>query len=322
MEMRWVDQLEKLALWHQVSSARFLGPVRFRQLWRMYGDDIGRVFHMSDGELSRIKGVFNRQSIEGIRDQASKYQHSLDFMKRQLERAAKHGGSIVALGDPQYPEFLANSNFSHAMIYCIGDLAAVKDNDKVVAIVGTRYPAAESCEFARRIARELARCGWIVASGMAKGIDAEAHRGALEADGKTIAVLGCGPDVIYPRESAELHRDIARQGLLLSEFPFGERVDELKLKKRNKTIVATSRGVLLVESDVTGGAMNAVATCREQKKILMTILPEWPCQISGNHKAANEDAFIVPIGPDSHSRIVSLLESPLPGLTANLPNHQ
>jgi len=62
MEVRWVDQLEKLALWHQVSSARFLGPVRFRQLWRIYGDDIGRVFHMSDGELSRIKGVFNRQS--------------------------------------------------------------------------------------------------------------------------------------------------------------------------------------------------------------------------------------------------------------------
>jgi len=241
-------------------------------------------------------------------------------MKRQLERAEKCGGTIVTLDDPLYPNFLANSNFCHAIIYCIGDLASVRGCDKVVAIVGTRYPAAESCEFARRIARELARCGWVVASGMAKGIDAEAHRGALDADGRTVAVLGCGPDVIYPRESVGLHRDIAARGLLLSEFPFGDRVDELKLKKRNKTIIATSRGIFLVESDVTGGAMNAVATCREQNKILMTILPEWPSRISGNRKAAGEDAFVVPIGPKSFSQIVSLLESQLPGLTAHLPN--
>jgi len=147
---------------------------------------------MSDGELSRIKGVFNRQSIQGIRHQASKHKHSLDFMKRQLERAEKCGGTIVTLDNPLYPDFLANSNFCHAIVYCIGDLASVRGCDKVVAIVGTRHPAAESCEFARSIARELARCGWVVASGMAKGIDAEAHRGALDADGRTVAVLGCG----------------------------------------------------------------------------------------------------------------------------------
>lgn len=267
-----------------------------------------------------IKGVFNRQSIQGIRDQASKYEHSQDFMKRQLEWAEKCGGTIVTLGDPLYPEFLANSNFCHAIVYCIGDLVPVRGCDKVVAIVGTRHPAAESCEFARSITGELARSGWVVASGMAKGIDAEAHRGALDASGKTVAVLGCGPDVIYPRESAELHREIATRGLLLSEFPFGDGVDELKLKKRNKTIVATSRGVFLVESSMTGGAMNAVTACSEQNKILMTILPDWPSRICGNRKASGEEAFVVQIGPDSCSQTVSLLESELPGLTAHLPN--
>lgn len=314
-----MDRLERLALWHQVSSARFLGPVRFRRLWQIFGDDIGCIFHMSDDELLQIKGVFNRQSIAGLRQQTSKYQLSYDFMECQLELAPKCGGTIVALGDPLYPDILANSIFCHAILYCIGDLALVAGGDKVVAIVGTRHPAVESCEFARRIGRELAGRGWIVASGMAKGIDAEAHRGALEADAQTIAVLGCGPDVVYPRESAELHRDIATRGLVLSEYPFGGRVDELKLKRRNKTIVALSRGVVLVESDVDGGAMNAVAACREQKKTLMTIMPEWFGRFTGNRRAASEDAFSVPIGPDASVRIESLLESPLPGLTAHLP---
>ncbi len=272
---------------------------------------------MSDGELAQIDAVFYRQSIDSVRDQASKYQHSLQFMQSQLERAARCHGTIVTLDDPLYPHLLGDSKFCHPIMYCIGDLAVLKDCDRFLAIVGTRQPAPESCAFARSIAGEFARHGWVVVSGLAKGIDTEAHRGALEAGGRTIAVLGCGPDVVYPRESAELHAEIARRGLILSEFPFGDHVDELKLKKRNKTIVAASRGTLLVESDVTGGAMNAVATCREQNKPLMTILPEWPGRISGNRKAADEGAFVVSVGPQSFSQLASLLESELPGLSAH-----
>lgn len=315
-----MDRLDKLATWHQVSSARFLGPVRFRRLWQIFGDDIGHVFHMRDDELLQIKGVFNRQSIAGLREQNSKYQSSYDFMECQLELALTCGGTIIALGDPLYPDSLANSSFCHAILYCIGDMTLVSGCDKVVAIVGTRYPAVESCEFARRIGGELAVRGWIVASGMAMGIDAEAHRGALEAGGQTIAVLGCGPDVVYPHGSAELYKEIASRGLVLSEHPFGDRVDELKLKRRNKTIVALSRGVILVESNVDGGAMNAVAACREQKKTLITILPEWSGRFTGNLRAVSEGAFSATINPDTSSHIVSLLESPRPGFAPHQPS--
>jgi DNA processing protein len=273
---------------------------------------------MGDAELARSNAVFNHQTIQGIREQASKYQQSHEFMARQFGRAAHCNGSIVTLDDPLYPRFLSDSSFCHPILYCIGDLAAVTACEKLVAIVGTRHPAPESCAFARSIASEFARHGWIVVSGMAKGIDTEAHQGALAAGGRTIAVLGCGPDVIYPRESAELHSQIARRGLILSEFPFGARVDELKLKKRNKTIVAATRGTFLVETDLTGGAMNAAAACREQNKPLLTILPEWPSRIGGNRKATSEGAFVISVGPDSFSHAASLLESGLPGLTVHL----
>lgn len=313
-----MNRLERLATWHQVSSARFLGPVRFKRLWQLYGDDIGSVFRMSDDELLAIKDVFNRQSIAGIRQQARNYQLSYDFMEGQLERAQACGGNIIAFGDSMYPDVLAHSRFCHALLYCVGDWACIEHSDRIAAIVGTRCPARQSLLFARRISRELAGRGWIVASGMAKGIDTEAHRGALEAGGRTIAVLGCGPDVVYPRESVQLYREIIERGLILSEYPFGEHVDELKLKRRNKMIVALSRGVVLVESDVDGGAMNAVAACREQKKPLMTILPEWPGRFTGNRKVDGEEAFTIPIDQDSSARIASLLESPLPGLAPHL----
>jgi len=94
---------------------------------------------MSDDDLLQIKGVFNRQSIASLRQQAPKYQRSYDFMECQLELAAKCGGAIVVLGDPLYPEFLANSNFCHAILYCIGDLVPVAGCNKVIAIVGKGY---------------------------------------------------------------------------------------------------------------------------------------------------------------------------------------
>jgi DNA processing protein len=307
-----MDRLEKLALWHQVSSASYLGPVRFRQLWRILGEDLGRVFSMTDEQLAELRGVGTSQSIKGIREQATRHKASLQFMREQLELAAAAGGEILTLDDPTYPQFLANSKMCHALVYCVGDVGAFVSYDKALAIVGTRSAAAQSRGVARGTAEELARKGWVIVSGMAKGIDSEAHEGALAAAGRTIAVLGCGPDVVYPRDARSLYDRIRSRGLIISEYPFGDRVSTLKLKKRNKTTVALALGAFLVESDADGGAMNAVRACKEQSKQAFTIIPGWQCKQSGNELAAKEGAVVLPAGPDlvpTFLRKIKMVES-------------
>ena len=293
-----MDRLQKLALWHQVSSADYLGPIRFRTLWENLRDDIGRIFQMSDTELLKFKGAITKQNVKGIREQADRYEKSLDFMRRQLEAADKYGGQILTLDDPQYPEPLRKSKMSHAIIYCVGQVGKFARYDKAIAIVGTRKAAQQSLTTAYEVARDLAAKGWVIVSGLAKGIDSAAHKGALDAGGKTIAVVGCGPDFIYPPDSRDLYERIRADGLILSEFAFGTKPEDWKLKKRNKTTVALATAVFIVETGARGGTMNAVKSCREQHKRPCVLLPTWSCDRSGNVKAIEDGGVLVSPMPD------------------------
>ncbi|MCK4849701.1 MAG: DNA-protecting protein DprA [Phycisphaerae bacterium] len=300
-----MDSISKLALWYQLSSAKFLGPVRFRKLWNELGDDLGQAFRLKDKELLKFKGAVTKQNLKGIREQADRYKESMEFMQTQMELAEACRGTILTLDDPDYPHFLRRSNQCHPILYCIGQLANFTDYKKSIAIVGSRKPASKSADLAFNVAQDLAATGWIIVSGMAKGIDACSHRGALQANGRTIAVLGCGPDVLYPVELGDLYEQIKRQGLILSEFPFGTKPEDWKLQKRNKTTVALSMGVFVVETTARGGTMNAVKACKEQKKTVFTILPSWRCKKSGNQKAAKDGAVVLQPGSDLASVIAS-----------------
>lgn len=290
-----MEKLEKLALWYQISHAKFLGPVRFHKLWQAIGEDLGKVFTMSDEDLLGIKGAITKQNLVGIRKQKDKFEECHEFMKRQVDLAEQSEGGILTLDDPKYPEMLRKSKMCHAILYYIGRAEHFTHYDKSLAIVGTRKPAKESADLAFRVARDLASRGWVIVSGMARGIDTEAHKGALSARGKTIAVLGSGPDHIYSRDAKELYKQVKLHGLILSEYPFGTRPADLKLKKRNKTTVALSLAAFIVETGKRGGTMNAVQACKEQKKKAFALLPTWPCDTSGNEKAINDGA--IPVTP-------------------------
>lgn len=288
-----MDTLDKLTLWYQVSTAKFLGPLTFKKLWEELRGDIAHIFSMTDEELLGHNGVVTSQNLKGIREQAGKAGDARAFMSQQLELCQRAGGRIVTLDEHDYPIVIRESQMCHPILYCIGDLANFVRYDKAMAIVGTREPAHESADLARRAARELAENDWVIVSGLAKGIDSCAHSGALDAGGRTIAVLGCGPDVLYPPDSAAIYEQIKINGLVLSEFPFGVRPDDWKLKRRNRTIVAMSSAVFIMETGATDGTMNAVRACAEQAKLMFTVLPPWHCDNTGNRVSLHQGAILL-----------------------------
>lgn len=262
---------EKLARWHYVSNISYLGPVRFKRLYEMFGDDIERIFSMKEIELTALKNIVTPQVLDGIKKQRGKRRDSEIFAKEQLHLSKDCGGFIVLLDSPNYPNFLYDSTMCHPILFCRGQLHPFVDYRKSLAIVGTREAANASLNLAHETARELARKGWVIVSGMAKGVDAQAHEGALAENGKTIAVLASGVDKPYPPECRLLYERIIKKNLVISEYPFGARSIGLQLKKRNKTTVALSLGAFVVQTSKTGGAMNAVQACCEQHKPVFTI---------------------------------------------------
>ena len=182
---------------------------------------------------------------------------ALDFARRTLAALGAVGGRALAPGDEHYPGELLDLPDPPAVLFAIGDVSLLRR--PMVSIVGTRVATRSGLRVARHLGETVARAGAVVVSGMARGIDAEAHLGALEAGGPTIAVLGTGPDVAYPRAHVTLHRRIAECGLLLSELPPGERADAGSFPRRNRLIAALGRVTVVVEAGHRSGALITAA---------------------------------------------------------------
>jgi DNA processing protein len=163
------------------------------------------------------------------------------------------GGEALVIGQPRYPAPLLDLPDPPPVLYAIGRLELLER--PTVAIVGTRKASRHGTRAASHLAGAVARAGGVVLSGMARGIDGEAHRAALEAGGDTVAVLGTGVDVAYPRAHVALHRAIAERGLVLSELPPGERADPGSFPRRNRLIAALARVTLVVEAPHRSGAL-------------------------------------------------------------------
>jgi DNA processing protein len=170
-------------------------------------------------------------------------------------------------GDPAYPRRARGLPHPPGTLWARGDLALL--DRPTVAIVGTRRATAYGERVTRQLATTLARAGACVISGLARGVDAWAHRGALEAEGATVAVLGTGLDVCYPRAHASLQRDIAARGLLLSELPPEDAAHRGSFPKRNRIIAALARVTIVVEAPVKSGALITATHALE-------MVAQWP----------------------------------------------
>lgn len=187
----------------------------------------------------------------------------------QFEQAERVGAVLIPAWDARFPAALLQIYDPPALLWVRGSLTA--DDALAVAIVGTRRPTDYGLRLARQFAAELACQGVTIVSGLAYGIDAMAHRGALEAHGRTLAVLGCGVDRIYPERHAPLARAILKQGALISELPLGAAPDAPNFPRRNRLISGLVRAVLIVEAYETGGALITARLALEQNRDVLAI---------------------------------------------------
>lgn len=170
--------------------------------------------------------------------------------------------TILKIGDALYPPLLREIKNPPQMLYCAGDLSLLAT--RCVAVVGSRKITAYGRRIAAKVAGRLAACGVTVVSGMAIGIDGISHRSALDAGGKTIAVLGNGLDVMYPAANRELKKDILRTGLLLSEYPPGTRGTKFTFPQRNRIISGLSEATVVIEAGLNSGSLITAALANEQ----------------------------------------------------------
>ena len=170
--------------------------------------------------------------------------------------------TILKISDALYPPLLREIKNPPQLLYCAGDLSLLKT--RCVAVVGSRKITAYGRRIAAKVAGRLAACGVTVVSGMAIGIDGISYRSALDAGGKTIAVLGNGLDVMYPAANRDLKKDILRTGLLLSEYPPGTRGTKFTFPQRNRIISGLSEATVVIEAGLNSGSLITAALANEQ----------------------------------------------------------
>jgi DNA processing protein len=187
----------------------------------------------------------------------------------ELELLARHETQLIRINTPEYPECLGTIHDPPALLYVRGSLQPA--DGQAVAIVGSRHCTNYGLRIAERLAEGLARRGVTVISGLARGIDAAAHRGALAGGGRTIAVLAGGLAKIYPPEHAELADEVSRSGALLSEAPMGMSALRDMFPARNRLISGLSRGVLVVEAALKSGALITARHAAEQGREVLAV---------------------------------------------------
>jgi len=191
---------------------------------------------------------------------------AFDDAVTQQQKLAEAGAEVVPLTDPRYPARLKEIFDPPPLLYARGRTELL--GELALGIVGTRRPTAYGMAAAARLAKDLAGAGLTIVSGMARGIDTAAHRATLEAGGNTIAVFGCGVDEVYPAENRKLAEQIARDGLIVSEFPMATPPYPQNFPIRNRIIAGMSTGVMVVEGgEYSGSAITAKLAAEQNREV-------------------------------------------------------
>jgi len=192
-----------------------------------------------------------------------------DAVERALEWAGRPNHRILTLADEDYPRQLLEIADPAPLLYVIGDTALL--SRRGVAIVGSRNASAQGEANAAQFAEALSRAGLSVLSGLALGVDAAAHRGGLAGEGSTVAVMGTGADILYPKKNVPLAADIAHRGALVTEFPLGTPPMAGNFPRRNRLISGLARGVLVVEAALASGSLITARLAAEQGREVFAI---------------------------------------------------
>lgn len=246
-----LDPAERFARLRLARTDR-IGPVAFTQLLGRYGSALGGLDALPD--LVRKSG-------------AASVPPPVETVEREMAAGEAIGARLLVLGDPDYPEMLAALDPPPPILWTRGRVDLL--NQPSVAIVGARIASAGGQRIARGLAQQLGQAGHVVVSGMARGIDAAAHEGALATG--TVAVLGGGVNDIYPSEHADLYARLTEQGCVVSESPVGARAQARDFPRRNRIISGLSRGVVVVEAEVRSGSLITARLAAEQGRDVFAV---------------------------------------------------
>jgi DNA processing protein len=248
--------------WFALQTVPGIGPRRYSVLVRRFGSPQA-VLEASQNELKRVPDI-GEKVIQAIQTQVD-----WDAAEKQLETLDKTGATFITMLDPAYPEDLKRIYAPPPFLLLKGSL--LPSDQDAVAVVGSRVCTSYGRQITEKLTRGLVDAGLTIVSGLARGIDSCAHRSAIKSGGRTIAVLGCGLDVVYPPENEKLYEEIAGSGAVVSEFLFGLIPDKFNFPARNRIISGLSKGVIVIEAGKASGALLTAQHAIDQNKDVFAV---------------------------------------------------
>jgi DNA processing protein len=252
---------EDIKYWVGFNSIPGIGRVRLAQLENYFGS-LEDAWRASPGELKRA-------GLDSVALRAITHWRPKVSPEAEMGKMNRHGVKVLTCNDPDYPSRLKEIYDYPPVIYIRGSL--LPEDEWCLAVVGTRRATVYGKQVTEEIVTDLAQSKITIVSGLAKGIDTVAHRSALAADGRSLAVFACGLDIIYPGENAKLARSIIEQGALISEYPLGTRPRAENFPRRNRILSGLSLGVLVTEAGETSGALITAHMALEQNREVFAI---------------------------------------------------
>lgn len=271
--------------WIWLASVEGLGPVKKFALLNKF-ETVKRIYNATEKEILKVDGMSDKivQNMQKAKDSKLLEKYEKYILKNDIK--------IINISDDNYPAKLKNIYAPPITIFAKGDISLL--SSKAIAIVGSREPSKYGICVAEKFSKELSKEGITIVSGLARGIDTFAHIGALSSFGKTIAVLGSGIDVVYPKENAKYYREISEKGLIISEYIVGTAPESKNFPQRNRIISGLSDGVLVVEARKNSGTMITTDFALEQGKELYVIPGNITSNLSvGTNNLIKEGAKLV-----------------------------
>ena len=254
--------VEEISYWVALSLVPGVGSVLFKRLLDQFKTP-DAVFRATLRDLLRVEGIGKRVAEEILKGPAE------EKTERELRLVKEAGGTLLTIADEHYPLRLREIYDPPPLLYLRGELR--EEDNLALSIVGSRKTSPYGRWITERISQEIVRHGITIVSGMARGIDSVAHGGAISGGGRTLAVLGCGIDVIYPPESRTLFGQIIEHGAVLSEFPMGSRPEGIHFPRRNRIISGLSIGVVVVQASAKSGSLITAEYALEQGREVFAI---------------------------------------------------
>lgn len=292
----------ELPYWLAFNRVKGIGPARFRLLLEAFGS--GEAAWRADVSAWQAAGLDTRTCA------ALEHQRVHITPAAEVERVARLRVGVVCLKDAAYPRLLREIALPPPVLYVRGSLCA--EDDWAVAVVGTRRVSAYGRQVTERLACELAAQRITIVSGLARGVDSIAHAAALDGGGRTIAVQGCGPDLVYPPENAKLAARVIERGAIITEFAPGTQPEAGNFPARNRLISGLSLGVLVTEAPEDSGALITTRFAAEQGRDVFAVPGNITSRGSGGSNRLIQDG----------ARLVTEVRDVLEGLNLHLAPQQ